>query len=83
MPRSTDEHLDDTCAKLPAAARPDTDQEAQQRQIRERIHELDQELNSYRTVVRTEPDAAATVGKWIAETNQDLTPSACNTFGRR
>ena len=67
----TDEHLDDTCAKLADAAQPDTDQEAHQRQIRERIRKLDQELNSYRTIVRTEPEAASTVGKWIAETNQE------------
>jgi site-specific DNA recombinase len=33
----TDEHLDDTCAKLAAAAQPDTDKEAQERQIRDRI----------------------------------------------
>jgi len=67
----TDEHLDDTCAKLADAAQPDTDGEAQQRQIRERIRKLDQELDSYRTIVRIEPEAAATVGKWIAETNQE------------
>jgi hypothetical protein len=67
----TDEHLDDTCAKLAAAAQPDTDGEAQQRQIRERIRRLDRELDSYRTIVRTEPEAASTVGKWIAETNQE------------
>ena len=29
--------------------------------------ELDQELDSYRAIVRTEPEAASTVGKWIAE----------------
>lgn len=58
-------------AKLADAAQPDTDPEAQQRQIRERIRQLDQELDSYRTIVRTEPEAASTVGKWIAETNQE------------
>ena len=62
-----DEHLDDTCAKLAAAAQPDTDQQAEERQIRKHIRELD----SYRTIVRTEPEAASTVGKWIAETNQE------------
>ena len=67
----TDEHLDDTCAKLADAAQPDTDQEAQERQIRERIRKLDQELDSYRTIVCTEPEAASTVGKWIAESNQE------------
>jgi hypothetical protein len=67
----TDEHLDDTCAKLAAAAQPDTDQQAQARQIRERIRELDEELDSYRAIVRTEPEAASAVGKWIAETNQE------------
>ena len=67
----TDEHLDDTCAKLAAAAQPDTDQQAQRRQIRERIRKLDQELDSYRTIVSTEPEAASAVGKWIAETNQE------------
>ncbi len=67
----TDEHLDDTCAKLADAAQPDSDQEAQERQIRERIRKLDEELDSYRTIVRTEPEAASTVGKWIAETSQE------------
>jgi site-specific DNA recombinase len=67
----TEEHLDDTCAKLAEAAQRDTDQEAQERQIRERIRQLNQELDSYRTIVRTEPEAASTVGKWIAEANQE------------
>jgi site-specific DNA recombinase len=67
----TDEHLDDTCTKLADAAQPDTGQEAQERQIRDRIRKLDQELDSYRTIVRNEPEAASTVGKWIAETNQE------------
>jgi len=67
----TDEHLDDTCAKLADAAQPDTDHEAEQRLIRDRIRKLDQALDSYRTIVRTEPEAASTVGKWIAETNQE------------
>jgi site-specific DNA recombinase len=66
-----DEHLDDTCAQLAAAAQPDTDQEAEARQIRDRIRELDQELDNYRAIVRTEPEAASTVGKWIAEANQE------------
>ena len=64
-----DEHLDDTCAKLADAAQPDTDREAQERQIRDRIRKLDQELDSYRTIVR--PDTSSTVGKWIAETDQE------------
>ena len=68
----TDEHLDDTCAKLADAAQPATDLEAQERQIRDRIRKLGKELDSYRTIVRTEPEAASTVGKWIAETNQEL-----------
>ena len=42
-----------------------------ERQIRDRIRTLDEELDSYRTIVRTEPEAALTVGKWIAETNQE------------
>ena len=67
----TDEHLDDTCAKLAAAAQPDTDREAQERQTRDRIRKLDQELDSYRAIVRSEPEAASSVGKWIAETNQE------------
>ena len=67
----TDEHLDDTCAKLAAAAQPDTDQEAQERQIRDRIRKLAHELDSYRAIVRSEPEAASTVGRWIAETNQE------------
>ncbi len=62
----TEEHLDDTCAKLADAARPDSDLEAQERQIRERIRKLDGELDSYRTIVRTEPEAASAVGRWIA-----------------
>jgi Rad3-related DNA helicase len=67
----TDEYLEDTCAKLAAAAQPDTDQEAAARQIRERIPKLDQELESYRAIVRTEPEAASAVDRWIAETNQE------------
>ena len=67
----TDEHLDDTCGKLANAAQPDTNQDAQEQQIRERIRKLEQELDSYRTIIRTEPEAASTVGKWIAETNQE------------
>jgi len=66
-----DEHLDDTCATLAAAAQPDTDQEAEARRIRERIREFDKELDSYRTIVRNEPEAASAVGRWIAETNQE------------
>ncbi|MFQ5524345.1 MAG: recombinase zinc beta ribbon domain-containing protein, partial [Acidimicrobiia bacterium] len=66
-----EEHLDDTCARLAEAAQPDTDQEAEARQIRQRIREFDQELDSYRTIVRNEPEAASAVGKWIAETNQE------------
>ena len=73
----TDEHLDDTCAKLAAAAHPGTDQQAQACQIRDRIRKLDQELDSYRAIVRTEPEAASAVGKWIAETKAHL--SLCKT----
>lgn len=40
-------------------------------EIQERISKIDEELDSYRTIVRTEPEAASTVGKWIAETNQE------------
>ena len=32
---------------------------------------LDEELDSYRTIVRTEPEAASAVGKWIAAANQE------------
>jgi hypothetical protein len=67
----TDENLDDTCAKLADAAQPDTEQEAEARQSRDRIRKLDQELDSYRAIVRTEPEAASAVGKWIAETHQE------------
>jgi transposase len=56
---------------LADAAQPDTDEEARRQQIRERITKIDEELDSYRTIVRTEPEAASTVGKWIAETNQE------------
>jgi hypothetical protein len=67
----TDEHIDDTCAKLADAAQPDTDQEAQERRIQDRIRKLNQELDSYMTIIRTESEAAPTVGKWIAETDQE------------
>ena len=50
---------------------PDRHEEARQRQIRERIRKLDEELDSYRTIVRTEPEAASAVGRWIAEANQE------------
>ena len=42
----TDDRLDDTCTALADAAQPDTDEEARQRQIRERIRKLDEELDS-------------------------------------
>ena len=38
---------------------------------RHRTRQLDTELDSYRTVLRNEPDAAATVGKQIAQTTQE------------
>ncbi|HZD21986.1 MAG TPA: hypothetical protein VE569_01060, partial [Acidimicrobiia bacterium] len=66
-----EEHLEDTCAKLADAVQPDTDEAARQQQIRDWIRKLDEELESYRTIVRTEPEAASTVGKWIAQTDQE------------
>jgi type II secretory pathway pseudopilin PulG len=66
-----DDRLDDTCTALADAAQPNTDDQARQRQIRERIRKLDEELDSYRTIIRTEPEAASAVGKWIAEANQE------------
>lgn len=62
------EHLDDTCESLAAAVEPEPDATARRDEIRQRIAELDAELDGYRTVMRNEPDAAATVGKWIAQT---------------
>ncbi len=64
-------NLDDTCRLLAEAAQPDQDQEAQRQYIKERIRQLDQELERYRAVIAAEPDAAAAVGKWIAETHQE------------
>jgi hypothetical protein len=42
--------------------------EAQTRQIRERIRTFGKELDSYRAIARTEPEAASAVGTWTAET---------------
>jgi hypothetical protein len=39
--------------------------------IRDRIRRLDQVLDSSRAIVKTEPEAASAVGKWIAKTNQE------------
>lgn len=41
------------------------------RSARERIRKLDHELESIRTIVRTRPETDSTVGRWIAETNQE------------
>lgn len=65
------EHLDDTCDALAKAAEPDPDEQARRDEIRRRISALDSELDSYRAVMRNEPDAAPTIGKWIAETTQE------------
>ena len=35
------------------------------------VRKLDQGLDSYRATVRTEPEAACAVGKWIAATNPE------------
>ena len=61
------EHLDDTCQTLAEAAQLDPDDEARRDEIRKRIAELD----SYRTIVRNESKAGASVGRWIAETAQE------------
>ena len=67
----TDKQLDNTCQALADASEPNADEEARRHQIRARIGKLDTELDSYRTIVRTEPEAATTVGRWIADTNQE------------
>ena len=59
------------CDALAKAAEPDPDEQARRNEIRRGIAALDVELDSYRTVVRNEPAAAPTVGKWIAETFQE------------
>ncbi|NOY56438.1 MAG: recombinase family protein [Actinobacteria bacterium] len=64
-------HLDDTCQTLAEAAQPDPDDQARHDKIRKRIAKLDRELDGYRSIVRNEPEAAATVGRWIAETAQE------------
>ncbi len=64
-------HLDDTCQTLANASIPDPDEENQREEIRQRIAKLDTELDRYRTIVRNEPDGAATVGRWIAETTRE------------
>jgi hypothetical protein len=56
---------------LADTTQPDADEKARRQQILARISKIDEELDSYRTIVRTEPEAASTVGKWIAETNQE------------
>lgn len=65
------EHLDDTCQALAKAAQPDEQEERRREEMRRRIVKLDGELDAYRTVLRNEPDAAATVGRWIAATTQE------------
>ena len=65
------DHLDQTCQTLADAAQPDPDEAARRDQLRQRISDLDRELDSYRSIVRTEPDAGATVGRWIAQTSQE------------
>lgn len=62
------DHIDETCKAIAAASEPDPHVTANLGQVRQRIAELDAELEGYRTVMRNEPDAAATVGKWIAQT---------------
>ncbi len=66
------EHLDATC---PAARRSrparSRSRSLDREEIRKRIAKLDRELESYRNIVRTEPEAGATVGRWIAETAQE------------
>ncbi|NIA25947.1 MAG: recombinase family protein, partial [Gammaproteobacteria bacterium] len=64
-------HLDDTCRALAQAAQPDPDDQARHDKIRKRITKLDRELDGYRSIVRNEPEAAATVERWIAETTQE------------
>lgn len=62
------EHFDETCDTLVAATEPDPELKTRHDEIRRRIADLDRELDGYRTVMRNDPDAASTVGKWIAET---------------
>jgi site-specific DNA recombinase len=66
-----EEHLDGTCDALAKAAEPDPEDETRRNEIRRRISALDADLDSYRAVVRNEPDAAPAVGKWIAEAVQE------------
>jgi hypothetical protein len=56
------DHLDDTCQALADAVQPDTEETTRREEIRRRIAQLDAELDSYRTILRNEPDAAPTVG---------------------
>lgn len=65
------EHLDDTCQALAKASQPDEEEESRSEEMRRRIVKLDGELDAYRTVLRNEPGAAATVGRWIAATTQE------------
>ena len=64
------DHLDATCQTLAEAAQPDPEDQARRDEVRKQITALDRELDGYRTIVRNEPEAAATVGRWIAETAQ-------------
>jgi site-specific DNA recombinase len=58
------------CQTLAEAAHPDPEDQSQRDEVRKQITALDRELDGYRAIVRNEPDAAATVGRWIAETAQ-------------
>ena len=65
------EHLDGTCQALAKAAQPDPEEESRREEIRRRIAKLNAALDGYRSIIRNEPDAASTVGRWIAETTQE------------
>ncbi len=58
------------CQTLAEAVQPDPEDQARRDEVRKQITALDRELDGYRTIVRNEPDAAATVGRWITETAQ-------------
>ena len=45
---------------------------ARRTEMREHITKLDDEIEAYRTLVREQPDTASEVGKWMAQTVQDL-----------
>ncbi len=66
-----DENIDNTCQILAEATQPDKEREAQRQSIKDRIRQLDKELEKYRAVIQAEPESSPVVGKWIAEAHQE------------